>query len=43
MYGSSFKDGNGIFQRNHNKSEGHGDNLHNGEFDNDCDEYSNLG
>lgn len=43
MYGSSLEDGDGIFQRDYEKPEDHCDDLHNREFDNNGDEYSNLG
>lgn len=43
MYGSSLEDGNGIFQRDYEKPEDHGGDLHNRELDNNGDEYSNLG
>lgn len=43
MYGSSLEDGDGILQRDYEKPEDHCDDLHNREFDNNGDEYSNLG
>jgi hypothetical protein len=43
MQGSSLKDWDGIFHCSHDKTKNHGDDLHDKEFDDNCDKNCNLG